>query len=243
MLDKKEFDLKPVKKRRAYEVIVTQIRKLIEEGKLKKNDQLPNERELAEVFGVSRSTIREAIKTLESLKIVESRQGDGTYIIVSSEESLVMPLANLLFKETDNIIDIFHIRKILEPYAVQLATLNATQNDILSLEGILKKQKECLEKKTDINETDIAFHSLIARMSRNKVLERLMNALIELLKEIRETYNAEQAKESYKGHLDIYAALIAGDCIGAKKAMLKHLTNIEKSILVKHKEGEVIKCE
>lgn len=239
---KKDFNLKPVRKKKAYEEIVTQIRKLIESGKLKKDDQLPNERELGEIFGVSRSTVREAIKTLESLNIVESRQGDGTYIIVSSEESLVMPLANPLFRETDSIIDIFYIRKILEPYAVQLATLNATQEELLSLESILEKQKESLENGVILNDSDTEFHALIARMSKNKVLERLMNAIIELLREVRETYNTERAKESYKGHVEIYNALVSGDCKEAKKAMLQHLSKIEKTILTSKKIKEIKVC-
>ena len=239
---KKEFNLKPVKKKRAYEEIVAQIRKLIETGKLKKDDQLPNERELGEIFGVSRSTVREAIKTLESLKIVESRQGDGTYIIVSSEESLVLPLANLLFRETDSIIDIFYIRKILEPHAVQLATLNATQEELQALKNILEKQNKSLEKGIILNHIDTEFHALIAKMSKNKVLERLLNAIIELLREVRETYNTERAKESYKGHVEIYNALASGDCKEARKTMLKHLSRIEKTLLMGKKKKEIKIC-
>jgi len=246
MFKKEEVGLRPIKKKRAYELIVSQIHRLIEEGKIKKNDQLPNERELAEIFGVSRSTIREAIKTLESMGIVQSRQGDGTYVIVSSEESLIQPLANLLFTEKDNIIDIFYVRKILEPSAAQLATLNATERDLNMLQEILDRQKECIEKGININDSDTEFHLLIAKMADNRVLERLMNALIELLREVRETYNAEQAKESYKGHVEIYNAMVEGDCIKVRKAMLNHLNNIEK-VLVRdaknNKLKEVIQCE
>ena len=79
--------LKPVEKKRAYEDIVKQIRTLIEAGKLKRNDQLPSERELSETFRVSRTTVREAIRTLESTKCLQSRQRKGTYVIASSEEA------------------------------------------------------------------------------------------------------------------------------------------------------------
>jgi len=70
--------LKAVKKRRAYEDIVKQIRNLIEKGKLKQGDQLPTERELSEIFKVSRATLREAILSLETMQLVERRQGNGT---------------------------------------------------------------------------------------------------------------------------------------------------------------------
>src|SRR5664280_2187255 len=100
--------LKAVEKRRAYEDVVSQIRALIEEGRLKQGDQLPTERDLSETFKVSRATIREAIRTLESHRLVQSRQGEGTYVLASSEESLVHPLAAALFNEKDNIQDIFY---------------------------------------------------------------------------------------------------------------------------------------
>ena len=83
--------LKAVIKKRAYEDIVKQIRNLIEKGKLKRGDQLPTERELSETFKVSRATVREAILSLETMKLVDRRQGNGTYVIASSEEALVQP--------------------------------------------------------------------------------------------------------------------------------------------------------
>ncbi|MCL4491790.1 MAG: GntR family transcriptional regulator, partial [Nitrospirae bacterium] len=111
----KSFDmLKAVEKKRAYEDVVKQIRALIEKGKLKRGDQLPTERELADTFKVSRTTVREAIRTLESMRLVQSRQGDGTYVLASSEESLIQPLAAALFHEKDDIQDIFSIRNIVE---------------------------------------------------------------------------------------------------------------------------------
>src|SRR4030043_2468718 len=107
--------LKAVRKKRAYEDIVIQIRALIEKGRLKRGDQLPTERELSETFKVSRATVREAIFSLEAMKLVDRRQGDGTYVIASSEEALVQPLAASLFHEKDDLIDMLFLRKINEP--------------------------------------------------------------------------------------------------------------------------------
>jgi DNA-binding FadR family transcriptional regulator len=107
--------MKAVKKKRAYEDIVQQIRSVIEKGKLNRGDQLPNEKDLSETFHVSRSTVREAILSLETMQLVDRRQGDGTYVIASSEEAFIRPLATALFQEKDDIIDIFALRKIIEP--------------------------------------------------------------------------------------------------------------------------------
>ena len=76
--------LRAVEKKRAYEDIVQQILTLIENGKLKRGDQLPSERELSETFKVSRTTVREAIRTLESMRLLQCRQGNGTYVIATS---------------------------------------------------------------------------------------------------------------------------------------------------------------
>ncbi len=133
--------MKAVKKKRAYQDIVEQIRSVIEKGKLNRGDQLPNEKELSETFHVSRSTVREAILSLETMHLVDRRQGDGTYVIASSEEALIRPLAAALFQEKDDIIDIFALRKIIEPEVAQLASKHATPEAIALLEKIISKQE------------------------------------------------------------------------------------------------------
>src|SRR4030042_2926961 len=134
--------LKAVRKKRAYEDIVIQIRHLIEKGRLKRGDQLPTEKELSDTFKVSPATVREAIFSLETMKLVQRRQGNGTYVIASSEEALVYPLATSLFHEKDDVIDIFSLRKIIEPEVAQVASENRTPEEIEELEEILRKQEK-----------------------------------------------------------------------------------------------------
>jgi len=230
--------LRAVEKKRAYEDIVQQIRTLIEEGKLKSNDHLPSERELSETFQVSRTTVREAIRTLESMKLLQSRQGNGTYVLASSEEALIQPLAAALFNEKDDIRDIFYIRKIIEPHVAELAAENATKQEKEELERILRKQKECIEQGENIIETDSAFHNLMVKATKNRVMERLIIALIDLLKQSREQYlfedeNDERAIRSLEGHQRVLAAVNNGDGDAARKSMLQHLEDIEGIIFNK----------
>lgn len=235
--------LKAVEKRRAYEDIVKQIRDLIEKGKLKKGDQLPTERELTDTFKVSRATVREAIRTLESMRLVESRQGNGTYVLASSEEALVQPLAAALFHGKDDIMDIFHIRRIIEPYVAQLAAQNATRDEIKELEEILKEQEKALESGSNMVRTDSAFHSSLAGMAKNRILERLLLAIVDLLAQTREEYlqNEERAHSSLRGHQKVLSAIKDGDCAAAKEAMLHHLDSVEGLIFKKRKGGG--RCE
>jgi len=230
--------LKAVIKKRAFEDIVKQIRTLIEKGKLKRGDQLPTERELSETFKVSRATVREAIFSLETMKLVDRRQGDGTYVIASSEEALVQPLAASLFHEKDDLIDIFSLRKIIEPEVAQLASENATPEEINELGKILKEQEIEVASRENPIQTDTHFHHLLARMAKNRVLERLMLALVDLLGKTRETYLQSEERElkSLRGHQDILTAIKNGNGTAARQAMRKHLEDVE-SILFKKKKG------
>lgn len=230
--------LRVVEKKKAYEDIVQQVLVLIEEGKLKRGDHLPSERELTEAFKVSRTTVREAIRTLESMKLLQSRQGNGTYVLVSSEEALIQPLAAALFNKKDDIRDIFYIRKIIEPHVAELAAENATPQEIEEMERILRKQEECIGHRENIIETDSAFHNLMVKATKNRVMERLIVVLIDLLKKSREKYlmedeNDERAKRSLEGHHRVLSAIKNGDGDAARKSMLQHLEDIEGIIFNK----------
>ncbi len=231
--------LKAVEKKKAFEHIVKQIRTLIEEGKLKRGDQLPSERELTETFKVSRTTVREAIRTLESMKLLQSRQGNGTYVLASSEEALVQPLAAALFHEKDDILDIFYIRKSIEPYLAQLAAQNATPREIEEMEKVMQQQAEAVERGENIIESDSAFHSLLARAAKNRVMERLLLALVDLLEQTRVEYlhDDERTKKSLQGHQRVFSAIKNGDCAAARKSMLRHLEDVEKILFHKKKGG------
>jgi GntR family transcriptional repressor for pyruvate dehydrogenase complex len=225
--------LKVVEKKRAYEDIVQQVLSLIEGGKLKRGDQLPSERELTEIFKVSRTTVREAIRTLESMKLLQCRPGNGTYVLATSEEALIQPLAAALFNAKDDIQDIFTIRKIIEPHVAQLAAENATAKEIAEMEEILRRQEICIEHGENIIETDSAFHNLMAGASKNRVMERLTIALIDLLKQSRENYltydeqGNKRPERSLEGHERVLAAIKNSDGEGARKLMRQHLEEIE----------------
>jgi len=231
--------LKAVEKKRAYEDIVRQIRTLIEKGKLKRGDQLPVERELSETFKVSRATVREAILNLETMKFVQRRQGDGTYVIASSEEALIKPLASALFHEKDDIIDIFFVRKIVEPEMAQLASSNATLEEVAELEEILRDQEQGVSEGKGVIQADADFHHLLARMSRNRVLERLFLALFDLLGRTREKYlqTEERMERSLRGHREILMAIRKGHGTEARQAMRRHLEDVESVLFNKEKGG------
>ncbi len=227
--------LKAVIKKRAYEDIVRQIRALVKKGKLRRGDQLPNERELSETFRVSRATVREAVLSLKTMRLVDRRQGNGTFVIASGEEALVQPLASSFFHEKDNLIDIFSLRKIIEPEVVRLASENAVAEEVEELEEILEEQEKEIASAGYPIQTDRNFHRLLGQMAKNRVLERLLLALFDKTREIH--LQSEKRKEkSLQGHRDIVVAIKRGNGEAARQAMQRHLEDVE-SILFQKRKG------
>lgn len=231
--------LKAVEKRRAYEDVVSQILSHIKNGQLKKGDQLPTERDLAETFKVSRTTVREAIRSLESMNMVESRQGNGTYVLANKDIE-VQNLCSALFRERDDLIDIFHVRNIIEPSIAQLAAERATPAEIRELETIVGQHETNLTAGSPTIDTDTAFHMALAKAAKNRVLGRLVNALIDLLSESRQEalQSGRRGAESLKGHWNILKAIERGDGEAAREAMRSHLGVIEDLIFYGKKGGK-----
>ncbi|MBF0529130.1 MAG: FadR family transcriptional regulator [Deltaproteobacteria bacterium] len=231
--------LKAVKKRRASEDVAQQIISLIKNGQLKKGEHLPAERELTDTFKVSRTTLREAIRSLESMGLVETRQGTGTYILAAGEDALIQCLTTGLYSEEDDLMDIFYLRKIIEPPIAQLAAGHANTSDILELEDIIKRQGEELASGKINPETGLLFHLTLARISKNRVLSRLLHALAELMNESRQnlSHDLRRAEKSLKGHQMILAAIKSEDCGEARTTMLDHLSGIEGVLFKKNRRS------
>jgi GntR family transcriptional repressor for pyruvate dehydrogenase complex len=226
------MDLKAIKKIRVYEDIVAQVKDLIAEGKLRPGDQLPPERELSDTFQVSRASVREAIRALESLGFIETRQGEGTYI-ASSVETLLASLPSALFQRRDFLLQVFEARKILEPAIAGLAAERAAVEEVAQLEAILMEQaRQITEGETGV-EADTRFHSALAEAAKNGVLLKLNDAIVDSLRETRERSLQARGRpaRSLAGHREILQAIQSGNPIRAKEAMLAHLEAIEHNVL------------
>lgn len=231
--------LREVRKKRAHEDIVKQVRSLIEKGELGYGEKLPPERKLSEIFKVSRATVREAISSLEMLKLVRRRQGDGTYLMAGRGEAVVQPLAGSLVQEKNDLIDIFSLRKLIEPEVAMLASENAKLADVRHLKKILREQEREVNRGRNPVRTDSEFHQALARTAKNRIFERLLMAVMDLLKKTREQYlqTEERKQSSLGGHREILAAIQTGDGRKAREAMRRHLENVEQTLFKKGGEG------
>ena len=230
--------VEPINSTRIYEEIVRQIRTLISEGKLKSGDKLPPERELAERFKVSRPSVREAMRALESMGLIEIRLGEGTFVREISVDSLVEPLALVMLTQREAVRELFEARRLLEPAIAGLAARRSTDEEIHEMERILEEQaREVATGRTGLSQ-DAAFHAAIASSARNRAITRIVHALIDLLTQSREEalQVPGRAARSHQDHRRILEAIRQRDATSAQQAMLDHLVAVERLIMGRQAE-------
>ncbi len=222
---------KAVKRKRIHEGIVAKIREQLAAGRWKPGDRLPSERDFSERFRVSRASVREAIRTLESVGLLTIRTGEGTF--VASKAAASLPLVSVLLQQKNALLDIFEARRAIEPEIAALAAERATPDEIQQLHAILEAQSRQIEKGGTGVDEDTAFHSLLTQSTKNKVFLRLNDAIVDSLRETRErSLNTPgRPQRSLAGHRAIVNALIARDPAAARRAMRKHLGAIEMNVL------------
>jgi GntR family transcriptional regulator, transcriptional repressor for pyruvate dehydrogenase complex len=223
-----------IKRIRIHEEVFKQIRQLIEEGRFRARDQLPSERELAETFKVSRTSVREALRTLETQGLIVSRTGTGNFVADLPVESLIGPLARLLIDEKKALADMFEMRKLIEPHIAALAAQRASRNDISRLKRIVAKQSDAVSRGETGVEADAELHFFISRTTRNQALQKLVSGLMELLSRSREESLQTDSRRasSIAAHRRIVAAIEKHDKAKARGEMLRHIVQVEESVLL-----------
>jgi GntR family transcriptional repressor for pyruvate dehydrogenase complex len=218
---------------RVYEQVLRQIQEQISSGRLKPGDKLPPERELAERFQVSRGSIRDAIQALQVLRLVRSRQGGGTAVCEISAESLVSPLSQALAGKQELVTELIEARKMIEPPLAARAAVNATVEEIARLEDLLRRQEERTRRGEPIIEEDSDFHYTIALAARNSVVRRMVDMLMDLLRETRARgmQVPGRPERSLAGHRRVVAAIRRRDPRAAQAAMLRHIREIEQILM------------
>lgn len=225
--------LEPVRSTRIYEEIVRQIRRLIADGQLKSGDRLPPERDLAERFRVSRTSVREALRALQSTGLIEIRAGEGTFVREVSVEALVEPLALVILAQREGIAELYEARRLLEPPLAGLAARRASEDEVAEMARILEVQaREVAAGRTGLAQ-DAAFHAAIAQATHNRAITRLITALLDLLSQSREEslQTPGRPQRSHQDHRRVLAAIEARDPEAAELAMLEHLIAVEALVM------------
>ncbi|WP_328997793.1 FadR family transcriptional regulator [Kribbella sp. NBC_00709] len=217
------------------DVVVESIRQLIVEGRLRPGDRLPVEKDLAAAFGVSRNPLREGVRALSMMGVLETRQGDGTYVTTLDPSMLLAPIGFVVDLQHGSGTPHLHaVRRVLETEAAALAARQIGPADLEAAAELLRHNESELTLVEPNHETvienDIAFHRIIAEAADNPVLAALINALggRTMRDRLRRSISQPGADETaHREHLSILAALTAQDPDRARTRMAAHLFTVE----------------
>jgi GntR family transcriptional regulator, transcriptional repressor for pyruvate dehydrogenase complex len=229
-----QTEFQAIRKNRVHEEVAKQLESLILK-KLQPGDKLPAERELAEKLGVSRSSIRDAMRRLHLIGLVEPRQGAGTVVREISSETLVSPLSSVIAHKGQLVSELLDFRIMLEPPLAARAAEHASAEQVARMEEILKRQATLLEAGHLAVEEDAEFHYCIAQASGNSVVLKVLDVVMDLLRETRSKSLQTEGRpsKSLAGHKKIFAAIKRRDGAAAEAAMRQHISDVEK--IVRHK--------
>ncbi len=232
MPDPLQSDFEVIRRQKVYEAVAEQIERLILK-KLKPGDKLPSERELAELLQVSRSSIRDAIRSMELMGMVEPRQGAGTIVCERPTEAAVNPFADALKRRQELVGELLDFRKMLEPPLAARAATHVSADEVLEMEEILQRQEAKLALGESAIEEDAEFHYSVALASGNSVVLKVLDLLMDLLRDTRQRSLQVPGRQqkSLAGHRKILAAIKRRDGEAAKSAMRRHIEDIEEIVL------------
>jgi GntR family transcriptional repressor for pyruvate dehydrogenase complex len=201
------------------------IKSLIVAGELGSGDALPPERDLAVMLGISRPSVREAIRVLTAMNVVEPRHGGGTYVTSLDPRLLARPINFLLQIEPSTYLDLFEVRQVLEVAAARLAAAKITEEMVSSLEELAHAAAAALRQPARYSEIDFELHAKVVEATGNPIYLSLYESVSDLLLESRRrTARVPSVRaQDNDDHLAIVAALRAHDSDGAARAMQHHL--------------------
>jgi len=211
------------------------IKNLIKNGKLKPGDRLPTEREMAEKFGVSRTVIRDAVKTLSGVGILKVKHGLGIFVAKVDVDIIARQLSSLLFNESDTVDNLFEVRMELETVAAGWAAERCTEEARAKISQFTKESQALLNSNGEsdsFQQYDQEFHLLVSEMTGNPVVVRLMRSMLDLLEEARShtLHIPGRFDLSVQEHIKVLEAIYKGNTDRAKSAMHDHLLSVLNSI-------------
>jgi GntR family transcriptional repressor for pyruvate dehydrogenase complex len=217
--------LEKVKKTQTYEIVVDRIKTEIEKGAWKPGTSLPSERILAEQLGVSRPSVREALRVLEVMGYVEIKPGQGIFAKEPDQNEKSSRALLSMLEQDDNVLEVLEIREIFEPQIAFLAAESATERDIEVMEEIIKRMDEHLKAGESTVNDNIDFHLAIARTVNNKVLYQVQKILLKASKDAVTRYYEVPGRDnrSIIGHKEILKAIKDHNAEVAKQLMFDHL--------------------
>lgn len=225
--------LRAVERRRLSDQVTAELEKLVASGQLKAGDTLPSERDLMTLFGVGRTSIREALFALQRKGIVSAQAGLRPVVTAPRAEAIVADLSGTvrLFLASDPGMREFQAaRRFFEPAVARFAAMHATPDDLEQMSSALIACDACVDTPEAFVDADVAFHFAIVRATHNQLLVALHRAVLEWLREQRVSSiePTGSSRAAQRAHRAVFDAIRKRDAEAAERAMLAHLNEVER---------------
>ncbi|MDA8318108.1 MAG: FadR/GntR family transcriptional regulator [Actinomycetota bacterium] len=209
---------------------VHRIREMVLSHQLKPGDALPSERELAAQLSVSRSSLREAIRALELVNVLETRHGCGTFVTSMEPAILIEPIEFILDIDTSVILHLFEVRKVIETSAAALAAVRITPEELDEIDHLVGQAELSISDPEAFLELDLGIHNAIIQATKNPLLIKVASSIARLSRKSRSrtTLLPTIRAHAHEHHRLLAACLRAGDAAGAGKAMEMHLDCVQQ---------------
>lgn len=232
------MSFKQIESKKISEIVREQIEEMIKRGDVQPGEKLDSVVQLADQFQVSRSAVREALSALRAVGIVTIKQGEGTFVNNYDFSDVLDPMKPERIISKKEMLELFEIRKIMEVGAAELAAKKRTEEQLETMDGALQNMKDASVEDNVGESADVAFHLAIAEASQNQLMVEMMNQLSDTLRktmfESRRVWlfsEKQTLDRLYEEHEYIFAAIKEKDSDQARMMMLKHLTNVEQTLI------------
>lgn len=217
----------PIARQKTYELVAERLLALISEGDLRPGDAVPAERELAQAYGVGRSSIREALRMLESKGVIQSA-GNGSFIVAAFGDTLNRSLDFLISVDQADFRELFEVRHMLEAEAAALAAERHVEPDIAEMARQIAAMQAGLQSEADFIAADLRFHMAIAQATRNRLIVHLMHAIrSQLQRSLASSFHVPGSPEhAIEMHRLILDAVAAREPDEARRRMHEHVTRV-----------------
>jgi GntR family transcriptional regulator, transcriptional repressor for pyruvate dehydrogenase complex len=224
-----------IKSKSIFEQIISYIQEQLSEGKLKTNDQLPPERELAQLMGVNRHSVREAFRVLEFAGVIERKTGVGTVIKSIGPDILVERLRYATeFSPKNFLEELLELRMAIEPMMASLAAKRATKSEIREMDSAIEELKQQVIEGSKSGDADIRLHLAIAKAAHNTTFFKIAEPVFAMLFQYRERSKRiiNRDRSIVVEHQQIVSAIKNRDHSEARSAMKYHLKQVKKVLLI-----------
>lgn len=234
------MQIRTIKKNSISDQVLQQMQEMIERKEWQEGSRIPSEAQLTEMFGVSRISVRDAIKQLVGLGMLESKQGSGTYVR-SSDSNLPLSIRNLTVQKKQDLLELLEFRKAIEVESAGLAAVRATSEQIDAMQEILNKLSAEGLSHEENTKLDFMFHKSVMEASNNKYIKQMIDLITEPLQAYYDTAVIYRFAECNGGqrHQQILNAIRNHNTAEARMVMQFHFDDTMATIFKEEKEDNL----